>query len=227
MKLSLEYLNSRHNYWKRRLGEVGIWNPSLFKDITIVIRPNCKSYNGLFIRKYLKINGRRQLIDRIFIYNRCEDFDTKFLDSILVHEMIHQYIIQNKMKDRGPHGPLFRSFMQRINRTFPSELQINITDQNPSESPQPTVIKNHTILLLHLHNGNSFCCIVNPSKVAYFEQLIRQNSEVWKVKDHQWAHSSDPFFNNYSRCTRSLHGIKKNSSEIQEFCRLHNILPIL
>lgn len=225
MKLSLPYLTERHHYWKEKLGEAGIWNPELFKDVTIVIRPACKSYNGLFIRRYLKVEGKRRLVDRIFIYNKVEDFEPHFLDSILVHEMIHQYIIQNRLKDSSSHGPLFRSFMHRINEAFPQELKINITDNNPSLPPSPPEIKTHILLILHLDSGFSYCCVINPTKTSFFQQMIRRNLKKWKVKEYYWATSSDPFFNPYSRCTRTLHGIKHPSSEFPSFLSSHYIEP--
>ena len=226
MKLSSEYLDNRHAHWKRIIGEAGIWDPTLFKNITIVIRPACKSYNGLFIRRYLKVNGGRKLVDRIFIYNNSEDFNPDFVDSVLVHEMIHQYIFQNGMKDRGPHGPLFKNFMKRINERFEGELKINIRDHNPSSKPQPEKEKSHLLLLLHFHNGQSYCCIMNPAKIDYFEKMLRKNFKSWRIKEHLWATSTDIFFNHYTRCTRTLHGIKKSRAEMEEFCRLRNIQPL-
>ncbi|MCH5230392.1 MAG: SprT-like domain-containing protein [Muribaculaceae bacterium] len=224
MKLSLEYLNSRHAYWKERIGEAGIWESGKFGPVTIVIRPDCKSYNGLFIRKYLESGGKRNLVDRIFIYNKVEDFDPGFLDNILVHEMIHQYIIQNKLKDRGPHGPLFRGFMQRINAAFGEELKIRISDRNPGVADKPKEKKRHLLLVMHLHTGFSFCSVINPNRIVMFEQMVKRNSEVWRVKEHYWAYSDDTLFNDYSRCTRSLHGIKKPSAEMEVFCREHGVV---
>lgn len=226
MKLSIEYLNQRHAYWMYRIGETGLWNPAFFKTVTIQIRPACKSYNALFSRKWLKIKGKRTLTDRIFIYNKVEDFDPVFLDSILVHEMIHQYIIQNKIKDTSPHGRVFREFMYKINTLFPKELKIRISDRNPSEATSPVVVKQHTLLILHLTTGISYCAIVNPSKTTYFEYLVRRNFRNWKIKEYFWATSESPVFNNYSRCTRSLHGIKKSTEELKRFCNLHNVREI-
>ncbi|MCH5240069.1 MAG: SprT-like domain-containing protein [Muribaculaceae bacterium] len=227
MKLSLPYLNERYNYWKQRIAEAGIWDVEKFGPVTIVIRPNCKSYNGLFIRRYLTVDGKRQLVDRIFIYNKVEDFDPKFLDSILVHEMIHQYIFQNRLKDRGPHGPLFRGFMNRINLSFGKELNIKVADRNPdAKRPEMDVVKLHIIHLMHLETGFSYCSVINPKKIRNIEQIVRDNSEYWKIKERHWAYSYDPIFNRYTKCTRSIHGIRKARDEMEEFCRQHNIILI-
>lgn len=225
MKLSVEYLNDRHSFWKEKIGAAGIWDAGKFGEITIVVRPASKSYNGLFIRRYLKIKGKRELVDRIFIYNQSEEFEPRYLDSILVHEMIHQYIIQNKIKDTSSHGRLFRHYMKRINEEFGGELKINIRDKNPNQTLQQE-IKMHVLLIMHLDSGYSFCSVINPKKTAFFENMVRKNRRLWKIKEYYWATSYSTCFNSYSKCTRSLHGIKKPRKELEEFCRLQKVARI-
>lgn len=229
MKLTAEYLCERHSYWVSRIGETGIWNADGFKEVKLVVRPRSKSYNGLFIRRHLKEKGKRKLVDRIFIYNNVEDFDPRFLDSLLVHEMIHQYIIQNKIKDTSTHGRLFRNMMEKINLAFPLELKINISDHNPDLERtrlEKEERRNHVILVINKKDGNSFCCVMNPAKVSFFEKMIRKNNKGWGIKDYYWAVSDHPFFNPYSRCTKVLHGIKKPTSQMEEFCREKSITKI-
>lgn len=206
-----------------RIGEKEIWNPGLFKPVSIVIRPDCKSYNALFIRKYLKIKGQRKLTDRIFIYNKTDDFDPKFLDSLLVHEMIHQYICQNKLKDSSSHGTLFRDFMKKINKAFPEELKINISDRNPNVKYKSDCNKPHTLLIIHFENNISYCCVINPTKIQKFENLLQSTAFNYKISSYCWAHSNDPYFNNFSKCTRTLHGVRKPRHLLLEFCREHDV----
>ncbi|MCH5224557.1 MAG: SprT-like domain-containing protein [Muribaculaceae bacterium] len=223
MRLSAEYLRERHEHWKRRIGDAGIWDAAKFRDVRLVVRPRCKSYNGLFIRRYLTELGQRKLIDRIFIYEKGPDFDPRFVDNILVHEMIHQYIIQNRLKDTSTHGTLFRSFMNKINGSFTGELKINISDRSPETTSKPERPKIHLLLILHREDGFSFCCIVNPGKQSSFENLLKNNARAWHIKEYFWARSKDPIFNHYSRCTKTLHGIKKRRGLIEEFCHIHGV----
>ena len=223
MKLTLEYLLQRHDYWRIRIGDMGIWDPDSFEPVTIMVRKASRSYHALFQRKIRIKGGKKEITDRIIIYNKVEDFDTRFLDSILVHEMIHQYIIQNKLKDLRSHGPLFRGYMQRINLCFPEELQIKIRDRNPSVAEKGPGEILHQLLILEYETGGYFCAIIYPGKMEYFENLVCRNKKRWGIKRYFCAESSDIFFQRYRRCMKSLHGMKKTEAEMQKFCRDYNV----
>lgn len=131
MELTVEYLRQRHAYWIERLADAGIWEADKFKPVELVVRERCKSYVGLFHRKWIKVNVRRRLRDRIIIYRKSADMTVKEIDDTLVHEMIHQYIFQNDLPDSSTHDRLFKDFMQRINAAFPQELKISIYGESP------------------------------------------------------------------------------------------------
>lgn len=223
MKLELNYLIQRHAFWIEKIGDAGIWKKELFKPVTIVIRPDSKNYNALFIRKHLCRNGRKELVDRIFIYNKVEDFDPMFLDSLIVHETIHQYIVQNGLKDSSTHGKLFRDFMNKINLAFKDELRIKISDVNPKLKMTGESEKIYNILLIHLYNGICYCAVINPSKIEFFDKMIKRDSKIMNIKKYSWAISNDAYFSRFRRCTKSLHGIKKTLPEMTEFCHFHKI----
>ena len=226
MQLSWFYLNERYDYWKIEIGNAGIWNPNLFQDISIHIRPKSKRYNGLFCRRYMTKNGKKRIVDRIFIYKNSEDFNPVFLDSVLVHEMIHQYIFQNKIKDTSTHGKIFRGYMQKINEKFPGKLLINISDHNPSIPIKGPGEKIHHILLTRTEK-HCYFCVINPTKLKDFELMARKYKERGIIKDFSWLQSNDVTFDRYVRCTKTLHGIKLPFSEMATFCQQHNIIKAL
>lgn len=225
MKLDLEYLRERHEFWKMEIGNAGIWEPSLFGEVRIQVRPKCKSYNGLFSRRWLLKKGKRVLTDRIFIYENSEDFDPKFLDSVLVHEMIHQYIFQTKSKDTSSHGRLFRSYMSRINSTFPERLRINISDRNPSAQTSGRGDKTHR-LMVSMTDKDFYCCVINPAKLKEFDRLIKRYKKDGVVKDYFWAQSNDVHFDRFVRCTKTLHGVKFPKENLPCFCRQYEVVRI-
>lgn len=189
----------------------------------MVIRKHHRTYNGLFQRRIRIKNFRREITDKIVIYNKTEEFEIPFLDNVLVHEMIHQYIIQNDIKDTRTHGKVFREFMARINAAFPEELKISIRDRNPGIPMEGKGDKIHKLLFLSLKDGNCFCAVIMPGRESYFEKLIKSNKKNWNVKRYHWAESDNVFFNQFSRCKTSFHGIKKPLAEMIEFCQRYNI----
>lgn len=226
MTINLEYLYQRHAYWLHRIGETGVWDTSLFLPVEIKIRKHHRRYNGLFQRTTKIRNGIREITDRIIIYNKTEDTSAFFIDNVLVHEMIHQFIIQNGIKDTSAHGRVFKSLMTAINRKFPEELSIKLKDNNPDLPTKGAGDTRHTLLLLYMNDDSCICAVVNPSKTAYFENQLKRNKRLWNIHRHEWAESNDVFFNRFSRCTSRLHGMRKRMAEMPDFCREYNIRSV-
>ena len=226
MKLSVEHLRERHAYWMKCIAETGIWDENLFQPVEIVIRKNHRRYNAVFQRRIKTMSGKKEITDKIVFYNKVEEFDSNFIDSVLVHEMIHQYIIQNGIKDTSPHGKIFKSFMVSINRAFPEDLIIRIKDTNPALPLEGEGEEVHNILILHLADGSFLCCVINPKKKEYFENQTKRNKKRWGIMKWEWAESNDVFFNRFSRCTTRLHGIRKSGAEMGVFRRQYNLTTV-
>lgn len=222
MKLCLEYLKERHTYWIEEIGKTRIWSPSKFLPVTIVIRRQHRRYNGLFHRRWIKGDKERTLVDKIIIYNNSDDFEPVFLDSVLVHEMIHQYIIQNGIKDTRTHGKVFKDFMEKINMAFAGRLLISTKAHNPSIPTSGLGETSHVLLLIY-KTDEAYCCVINSRKIIEFDNMVSRNKKRWKIKDFRWAISNDIYFNSFRRCTRALHGIKISLQNLESFYRKYNV----
>lgn len=223
MKLSIPYLYNRHQYWKFRIHDAGIWDALKFKPVEIVMRNSHKRYNALFQHRTKVVGGSQVVSDKIIVYNKSLEFDPSFLDNILVHEMIHQFTLQNNIKDSSPHGRVFKHFMNQINSKFPDELKIRVKDQNPAIPRSGAGDTVHTLLLLHLKDGSVICSVINPRKISEFEKIVKKNKKFWNIRKHQWAVSNDVYFNQFSRCTKRLRGVRKEKKENPEFMARYNI----
>lgn len=221
--LSQEYLIKRHEFWKEQISNAGIWNSERFRPVDIVLRPCSRTCGGKFCRLSKNHIGYRAIIDRITVYNNWDNPDEKLIDSVLVHEMIHQYIIQNGYKDTSAHGRLFRDFMNRINTYFPGRLQITVSYKfNGSEFKQQKPSGNKVYLLLMLRTrGHAYCCIVNNKRKAYFETILRKSGRQNGIDGYEWYQSTDHFFFRYRKCTTRLHGIKLVSADVDSFIVAH------
>lgn len=207
MELTVEYLRRRHAYWIERLADAGIWEADKFKPVELVVRGRCRSYVGLFHRKWVKVNVRHRLRDRIIIYCQSADMSMEEIDDTLVHEMIHQYIFQNDLPDTSTHGRLFKDFMQKINAAFPQELKISIYGESPILKGPGA--KTHKLILLRMKDGECYCCKINPSKIPVFINYLKQTvlSPNSKIKDYLLCESKDMYFDDVTACRKYLHGL--------------------
>ncbi|PWL62652.1 MAG: hypothetical protein DBY35_02620 [Bacteroidales bacterium] len=226
MELTVEYLRQRHAYWIERLADAGIWEADKFKPVELVVRERCKSYLGLFHRKWVKANVCHRLRDRIIIYRKSADMSVEEIDGTLVHEMIHQYIFQNDLPDTSTHGRLFKDFMQRINETFPQELKISIYGESPILKGPGT--KTHKLILLWLKDGECYCCKINPSKVTVFTNFLKRTvlSPSSTIKDYLQCESNDMYFDDVTACRKYLHGLPMSLPELRKLCKECNLKRI-
>lgn len=234
MKPTITYLKERHQYWLDKIDETGIWSKDLFKPVDIVIRYNSKSLDGLFHRKYISDNTRLNMstgvngsyYDRLIIYQNKQDYTIKEIDSVLVHEMIHQYIIQGNLKDSSSHGFLFKRIMRAINIMFKDNLNIVIS----SVAERKEGIGTDTYKILVLFVGDYFyACKIKPSKIYHFNAFISKNKSSFKINKILWCESKNLFFDSMRECTTKIHGIKRLNNDFNSFCKIYNIIekPII
>ncbi|MDE6532439.1 MAG: SprT-like domain-containing protein [Muribaculaceae bacterium] len=211
MILTTDYIKERHRYWRYRIFDEGIWDVVKFEPVEFEVRQRSKTYNALFHRKMI----RRKPVDKIIIYRNFPDMSVKYVDSLIVHEMIHQYIIQNDLPDSNTHGSLFKTFMNNINKAFPEELNIEVCTANPSiKGPGD---RTFPILSVKFPDRYLFCNI-RPSRIGYFTSLAERMG--WK---YLWGESDDLYFDELNRCTKRLQGYTVKPDNMAAFVAKYRI----
>lgn len=125
MTVTKEYLEERHAYWVKRIGDACIWDTTLFKPVAILVRKRSKVYNGRFIRKWVKISSTlMELRDTIILYQQYPEISKQHIDSNLIQIMIFQYLQQNDLENLGCHGRLFTALVRMINNAFGKEIYV-------------------------------------------------------------------------------------------------------
>lgn len=223
MKLTIEDLKRRHEFWRLEIGKTGIWEASKFKPVEFLIRKSCKSYHGMFQRRWKKGDKKNTLRDRIVIYCDSDKFDDRFVNSVLVHEMIHQYIIQNDMPDTSSHGYLFKTMMTAINNLYKEHLEIKIRGESMISPESKAGDKYYTLLIME-EADSFFCGVVSQSRVSYFNRLIKNHFEAMKLRSFSWALSNDVFFSHFRRSTMKLTGVRRPLGELETFIKEHLIV---
>ncbi len=217
MQVTVEYLEERHAYWRRRVGVAGIWDAGRFRPVRMVVKRKSKSYEGMFRRKTVRRGLRVTVSDEIILYDQGPDATVREIDETLVHEMIHQYIIQNDLPDTRTHGRVFQRYMGLINAAFPGELEISVRGMAKRQSgPGETV---HYLLILRMERGDNYVCVVNPKKIGEFVRMVERDRRRMGVRDVVLAVSDDRYFETFSRCTTWVHGLRIPESGLAAFIR--------
>lgn len=229
MELSVEYLRARHAYWKGRIAEAGIWEADGFRSVDFAVRKRSKMYEGLFHRKFITaktrlrmaegVNGR--YYDRIILYRKSPDMSEREIDDTLVHEMIHQYIIQNGIHDTSAHGRTFKDYMLRVNKAFAGDLNITVRGKvSVWEGPGS---KTHQLIVVSMYDGTCYCCRIMPAKLPQFLKLVRKNKKGGEFKDYMHCESDDMYFNSIRACRTRLHGLRMPLADLAAFCKKYNL----
>lgn len=126
--------------------------------------------------------GRKKLISskatKIRISNFYKLTRQQYLD-VLAHEMIHQYIAQNGIKDNNSHGRRFHAMMDDINRKFPefNIKQSELADDYAVSTPN-TKVKELGVLIFN-EDGKHSIMVINE-KMVEDRVLIENFAETLK-----------------------------------------------
>lgn len=224
MEVKSEYLKDRHRYWRERIGDAGIWDSDSFKPVKFIVRKRSKTYDGLFCRKRVVMDSKWRWEDHIVIYQQYSDISVREIDETLVHEMIHQYIYQNHIKDSGIHGRVFNEMMSRINQAFQLDLTIRVSGGIKERRGPGDIL--HRLILVYKEESVCFCCKINPKKTNIFMSLIGEHKDKWKVRKYELCESTDRYFDSFTACTRRLHGVRMTEEELAVLYRECNLLAV-
>ena len=222
MVLSVDYLEKRHRYWIERISAASIWEAAKFRPVKMIVRKFSSSYDGLFHRKVVKINGVTSIDGRIIIYQQYPDISQREIDDTLVHEIIHQYIFQNNLHDSSTHGRLFREFMRQINAVFHDELNITVYSVMQERRGPGAIL--HRLLLVRKENGDCYCCRINPNKVEFFLKKIELHKSKSNIKDYLLCESNDRYFDSFTACRKLLSGVRMTQTELNALCEEYNLI---
>ena len=152
-----------------------------------------KSYLGQYHWKYS--HDSRIFLDSVI---RISDYymrDETELQQTLLHEMIHLYIRQNKIRDTRPHhGMIFNSIADRLNR----EGGFHIARTDSVEGcglRNKTEVKTYHVICYKTRNGKYFQFVINKSYLDYYINRIENNPYHFKdayiftsTDDKRFAH---------------------------------------
>ena len=108
-----------------------------------------------FIGK-LTYTGKRDLFGNVvpqedfcIRINTCYDLPENELEDVIIHEMIHYYIIRNRIHDTSAHGKVFRRIMKTINSKYGRNISVSYRVKT-----KPTPLFHVELLSAKIHKQN-------------------------------------------------------------------------
>ena len=144
------------------------------------------------------IIGRSDL--RLKISTR-HDLPEEEIQDTIIHEMIHCYIWQQKIKDTSTHGKVFRSMMAQINRDFGRHITIShrLTAEQREEGLDKRE-KPHLVALVTFRDGREGVKLLPLSapKIRAYDKVLRKHGN---ASDIQYYYLKSAWFNRFPTST--------------------------
>lgn len=139
------------------------------------------------------------------------DIPERELEDVIIHEMIHYFIMYNELADTAPHGELFKAMMRSINRTY--SRNITISRRSTPEERTATVEgkrKWHVIAAVRFSSGKHGVKVL-PRVVPKILDYHRNVSAAAGIAGVELFLHDNPFFNRFpNSAALKVHEIEEN-----------------
>ena len=189
MKANIEYVEQKFkDYNDQMFGGRLPMIPVRLSDV--------KSYLGKckYSVRVLK-DGRRECYNFEMLINTRIDLPENVVEDVIIHEMIHYYILSNQLQDTSAHGKLFRKLMNDINTRFGRNVTIS-HKSTEEEKEQDCEIRSHLICVSRLLDGRVGITIAARTRIfMLWDEIARFDG----VAECKWYYSNNPYFNRFRR----------------------------
>ena len=166
---------------------------------------------GRFCYKAVIKNGVMERRDYKIAISTFYEMSERQACNILLHEMIHYYILYHGLKDNQPHGRVFHSMADALNNKFgwniTATLDMAFAGYKVSEETKRrcTHMLSFYVLAMETVEESYVLSVVSPSCVNQISKLLKKAP---KIRHHVWYHSHDPFFLNFPKIRKRLVGMR-------------------
>lgn len=189
MKVSTEILRTWFDEFNRKYFDSSLPEPRF-------VTGNARTQLGAMAYKWKSTMGFRKYYDYTIRISNYYDADEKHFKNVLLHEMIHYYIVIKKIKDNSSHGVVFHRIMNRLNA---SGWNISVrTDTKNWAVAGRRDRKNETFLVLAVitDKGKHLLSVVSPAYAGRIDRIIRQSHE---IRSYAFYTSCDSFFSSFPK----------------------------
>lgn len=191
MKASIRYVKKKFDEFNRLM--FGGKLPKLPVRMSDAV-----TFLGMCVAKVRTLpDGRRQHHDFELRVSLRHDIPEHDLEDVIIHEMIHYFIMYNELADTAPHGELFKAMMRSINRTYGRNITVS-RRSTPEERTRTVEGKRkwHVIASIRFRNGKQGVKVlprVVPKIIDYYNQVMRAD----EIAGVELFLHDNPFFNRY------------------------------
>ena len=176
---------------------------------------DAKTFLGMCVyKKKRTLLGKTVCYDFKLRINTRIDLAEEEVEDIIIHEMIHYYILVNKIKDTSAHGRVFRQMMNGINERFGRHIRISHKPtQEQKEQLYGAKQRWRVVAYVVFKDGRTGIKVLPriTSKVMNYYNMVGRESCVERIELYI---SNDTFFNRFpSSSALRVHYIDKTDAE--------------
>ncbi len=136
--------------------------------------------------------------------------------NVLLHEMIHYYIAYTGVKDTAPHGEVFCSIANVLNKKYGWKISVSTSTAGWKVAEGSKVRQKrvgvYLILAAETSDGIYFLSVVTPSYARELDDSLKKSRE---IRHYAWYISQDSYFSDFPK-VRSLRGRRVTAEVFQE-----------
>ena len=127
------------------------------------------------------------------------DLPQKEWEDVVIHEMIHLYIVVKKIKDTSSHGQAFRRLMAEINHRHGRNIVVSARSTEEQLDADKR-IRGHYMCIAKFSDGRLGVAPVTKTRIFSLWDDFQNFPNVVSIK---WIGSTDPWFNRFPRVMKA------------------------
>lgn len=132
--------------------------------------------------------------DCVMAISKSFDYSGPELEDVIIHEMIHYYILYKGIKDTSSHGVEFRRIMDTINTEYGRNVRIRHNLKPDTPVPARRTSRSRVVLVSVFKDGKTGVTVCTAAKAPSIKRALPRYYSLESVKMYS---SADPFFDRY------------------------------
>lgn len=147
---------------------------------------DAKTFLGMCTAKVRRFpDGRSEYSDFVLKISTRLSLSADELDDLIVHEMIHYFIMYNGLPDTSPHGPIFKTLMNTVNHRY--GLHITVSHHSTPEQREQAVSTRrtwHVIAVVSWRDGRTGVKVLPrvASKIIAYNNVVANHNDIAGVE---------------------------------------------